>query len=211
MTRTAVFRRVVVRQGDMPPKFPDWVTCQTLQAPDCAVWPLLLLSAGPLARSVSQNPPLAPSIRQGTPSATGRLTLTGDSRRPSTASSSRPPPDTPKGPILAHAARHLRALDEPLRRAAVEWSSPDIALEEWSTTGPPGSGDLNAGQRGSRRSRPRGRLPNPRKAPPARRPHSRPRDRLLLPDRSIRVAALNDPLHRATARWPSPAPRPPRT
>src|SRR5438477_3536700 len=57
MTRTAVFRLVVVRQGDMSGKFPDWVTDQTLPAADCAVRPLLLLSGVLRARSVDTEQP----------------------------------------------------------------------------------------------------------------------------------------------------------
>src|SRR3954454_17936853 len=53
MTRTAVFRLVVVRQGDMSGKFPDSVTDQTLQPQDCAVRRLRLLSAARLTPSVA--------------------------------------------------------------------------------------------------------------------------------------------------------------
>jgi hypothetical protein len=59
MTRTAVFRLVVVRQGDMSRKFPDQVTDQTLQGPDCAVWPLLLLSVNASAQVVRESSPVS--------------------------------------------------------------------------------------------------------------------------------------------------------
>lgn len=41
----------------MPRKFPDRVTNQTLQGPDCAVWPLLLLSVTPSAHVVNGRGP----------------------------------------------------------------------------------------------------------------------------------------------------------